>query len=210
MVPMSPIDRLEAKVKQLLGEVDIDGHGLGHALRVRRLASMIAREVGADVEVVEAAALLHDLARALGCEENHAERSASMAAPLLVEAGMPPDKAARVVEVIRGHRYSSGSKPRSLEEAVLRDADMLDAMGAIGVMRAVAYGASRRRALYDLEDPFAEHRGLDDSKYTLDHFYTKLLKLAERMNTEAGRREALRRLKFLELFLEELRRELSL
>ena len=193
-----------------MGEVDVDGHGLGHALRVRRLASMIAREVGADVEVVEAAALLHDLARALGCEGDHAEASASLAEALMAEVGVPPDKAARVAEVIRGHRYSSRSKPRSLEEAVLRDADMLDAVGAIGVMRAVAYGASKHRALYDLEDPFAEHRGLDDSRYTLDHFYTKLVKLADHMNTEAGRREALRRLRFLEEFLEELRRELSL
>ena len=206
---MRPLERLEAKLRELLGERDVDGHGLTHALRVRRLARDLALKVGADVEVVEAAALLHDVARALGIEGDHAERSASIALPLMIEAGISEEKAVKAAEIIRRHRYSSRRDVASLEEAVLRDADMLDAMGAIGVARAVAYGALRGRSLYDLEDPFAQRRTPDDSKYTLDHFYVELLRLKELMNTEEGRRRAERRTRFLKLFLEELMLDLE-
>ncbi len=196
---------LEAKVKELANR-DVDGHGLTHLYRVRDLALKIAKAEGADLEVVEAAALLHDLARG---SANHASASARLARKLLREAGFPEGKVEKVVEAIEAHSYSGGREPRSLEAVILRDADLLDAAGAIGVLRAACYGALKGRELLCLEDPFAESRPLDDSRYTLDHFYTKLLKVDELVKTKEARIEAERRVKFLRRFLDELRREVG-
>lgn len=204
-----PITMLERKIKELLKDVDVDGHGLTHALRVRKLARKLAEDEEIDVEVVEAAALLHDLARALRLEGDHAEVSAELAHQLLEEVGFPEAKMNKVIEAIKGHRYTANMAPRSPEAAVLKDADMLDALGAIGVLRAIAFGATRGRSLYHFEDPFAEKRELDDDKYTLDHFYTKLLKLKKAMKTKRGRKEAERRTRFLKAFLKELKTEIE-
>ncbi len=167
---------------------DDDVHGLGHALRVKKIARRIALEEGADVEVVEIASLLHDIAR--GVEGDHAEVGAEMARRILEDLGY--DKVEEVVHAIRAHRFKGGIEARTLEARILQDADRIDALGAVGIYRAICHGCEVGRRLRD----------------TLNHIREKLLKIPETLNTDAGRRMAKERLEFVLSFLEEIEREL--
>jgi len=105
-----------------------------------------------------------------------------------------------------------GIEPRTLEAKVVRDADRLDSLGAIGILRWAVTGAVRRTSdtqSYHLDDPFAEWHTLDDRRYMLDHFFTKLLKLNKTMSTQAGSALAKQRTAFMHFYLDEFRRELE-
>ena len=188
-------------------------HGFDHVERVVSLCRWLSEELSLSLReraLLEAAAWLHDVAMAIyGTKEGHAERSAEIAAGVLKDI-LPSKDLETVVSAIREHSWGQGSPPSSRVSAMLQDADRLDALGAIGLYRVLVYGAFRGRTLYHPEDPFAERREADDSRYTIDHFFLKLLKLKEYMNTEPAKREAERRTELLKAFLDELRRELSL
>ena len=95
----------------------------------------------------------------------------------------------------------------------MRDADRLDGLGAIGILRWAITGTIRRTPQtrsYHPDDPFAEQRQPDDRLFMLDHFFTKLLKLADSMSTETGRKMAQQRTAFMRTYLEEFRRELEI
>lgn len=187
-------------------------HDLSHSLRVALLAHRITGEEGADGDVVVAAALLHDL---VWVPKNHADspRTADMSAELVPGfcAGLPrvAEKAERIAAAILTHSFSGGGVPASLEARIVQDADRLEALGAIGIARVFATGASFGAALWHSGDPFAEHRELDDKAFSLDHFERKLLKLAEGMNTATGKRMAQDRQSTLLGFLQALRKELA-
>lgn len=187
-------------------------HDLGHALRVARMAEVLALESGADAECCVAAALLHDL---VYLPKNHPDspRTAILGAEQALEwARATPALASRseaIAAAIATHSFSGGAQPRSLEGAVLQDADRLEAIGAIGLARCFATGGAMGADLWHGEDPWAEHRPLDDKRFSLDHFEQKLLRLAGRMNTEAGRQRAQIRHQVLVAFLESLRQELG-
>ena len=91
----------------------------------------------------------------------------------------------------------------------MQDADRLDALGAVGLARCIAVGAALGRPLYEPDDPFCRSRAPDDRGASVDHFYTKLLTLADTMQTPAGRREAERRTAFLRAFIAQLESELA-
>lgn len=114
---------------------------------------------------------------------------------------------------IQDHSYSaslaSGKSPRSLLGECLQDADRLEAVGAIGLYRVIATGVSMGAALFDAEDPWAERRELDDKKYSIDHFFTKLFKLPETFRTETAKVEAMKRADFLRTFVAQLKHELN-
>jgi len=93
---------------------------------------------------------------------------------------------------------------------VVQDADRLDSLGAIGIARCLLVGGRLDRPLCDADDPFCERRSPDDALYTLDHFYTKLLKLPATMQTAAGRAEAERRAGLMQEYLDALRAEILL
>ncbi|NIU88259.1 MAG: phosphohydrolase, partial [Nitrosopumilaceae archaeon] len=88
----------------------------------------------------------------------------------------------------------------------MQDADRLDALGSIGIVRAFTVGGSEKRRLYNNKDPFCLSRKPDDKDCTLDHFYKKLLRLESMMNTKTAKLEAKRRIKFMNEFLAELKR----
>lgn len=187
-------------------------HGLGHILRVARLAEELAAEAQADAEVCVAAALLHDLVYR---PKNHPESplTARMAADLVPQwcretAGLAA-KAEAISAAVATHSWSGGLAPGSLEAAVLQDADRLEALGAIGIARVFATGGSFGAGLWHPEDPWAEARDLDDKAWSLDHFERKLLKLAAGMSTAAGRRRAEGRQRIMLAYLEDLRAELG-
>ena len=187
-------------------------HDLGHMLRVARLALRMATEEGADPEVCMAAALLHDLVYR---PKNHPEspQTAQMAADLVPRwCRETPDlegRAEAIAAAVASHSWSGGGTPGSLEAAVVQDADRLEALGAIGIARVFATGASFGAGLWHPEAPWGEGRELDDKAWSLDHFEKKLLKLADGMKTAAGRRLAGDRQRAMLAFLAALRAELA-
>ena len=176
------------------------------------LCHWIGQKEKADLEILSAAAILHDV---VNLPKNHPERltaskkAAEKSKDLLATAGFTSGEIAAITCVIEEHSYSLGKKPSSIESAVLQDSDKLDAMGAIGIMRAVTCGSRMGASFYNVQDPFSQNRTLDDKKYTVDHFYTKLLKLSELMNTATAKAEAQRRTQFMELFLDNLKIEMN-
>ena len=173
---------------------DASGHDFYHTLRVYRLAARIAQEEGADMETVQLAALLHDV-------DDHklspdTAEGQQRAAGFLLCRGMHEERIREICGIISQISFSRNrGRPTTLEGMCVQDADRLDAMGAIGIARAFAYGGSRGRAIHD---PNGE-----DSETTICHFYDKLLLLKDRMNTESGRKLALERHRYLREFLEE-------
>ncbi len=181
-------------------------HDQYHVERVYNLALRLAREESADLDVVRAAVLLHDTARALEDEgkiEDHAREGARMARRILQEVNFPRDKLDRVVDCIEVHRFRNGLTPRSLEAKVLQDADRLDILGAIGIARVFARGGWSNKPIYDPSIlPKDEYDGRSDT--SVNHIVEKLLKVKKTMNTVAARKIAEERHKYVEQFLQRL------
>jgi uncharacterized protein len=188
------------------------GHGLVHLKRVVSTALALADAEAARIEVVLPAAWLHDCVQVAKDSPDRPRASrlaAAHAVSFLQSAGYPPDALPGIAHAIEAHSYSAGIPPRTIEARVVQDADRLDALGAIGVARCIAVGSALGRQLYEPDDPFCESRAPDDAGASIDHFYTKLLKLAATMQTEAGRQEAERRTAFIRAFIGQLRSEIG-
>lgn len=199
-------------VQQRFAEVNDPAHGWEHVRRVYNLALHLAEQEGADPFIAGIAALLHDIGRLAHDEtKHHAQLSVEMAARLLRSYALGQDEVEAILHAISAHSYSQKVLPRTLEARVVRDADRLDGLGAIGIARWAITGTVRRTPqtrTYHPDDPFAEQHEPDDSIYMLDHFYTKLLKLVETMATRTGRAIAEQRTAFMRTYLEEFRSEL--
>lgn len=187
-------------------------HDSHHFRRVWRLAQEIcATEPEADKLVVLAASFFHDC---VSLPKNHPDRSkastlaAEKAVGMLREFNFPEEKLAGVAHAIEAHSFSAGLEAKTLEAKIVRDADRLEALGAIGVARVFTVGAAIRAAPFHSADPFAENRELNDREYTLDHFYTKLFQLERSLKTEHGRKLGRERTAFMHGFVEQLRDEL--
>lgn len=183
---------------------DASGHDLDHAWRVFTLGVRIAEAEGADVEVVGAAALVHDLHRTM-CEPGeyvHPEETLDEVREILERAGFPESKVEAVCHCVAVHdEYDFRGDPdrtETLEARVLRDADNLDAMGAVGIARNFAFTGLAGNPLWDPTEE--DYSGVG-------HFYDKLLKLDAEMHTERGRELAAGRHEFLESFVERFERE---
>lgn len=192
-------------------------HGFDHILRVYRLAERIAQAEGADVEIVRAAALLHDVEGSQ--PEDHAARAAhhhsaaDFARRVLLAEGWPEDRIQAVEHCIRAHRFRDPrEQPQTLEARVLFDADKLDAIGAIGVARSIAYAVQRGEPLYTLPSRRFRQRGEKEpgEPHTPYHeFLFKLGKIKERLYTPTGRALAEARHRFLENFFTQWEAELN-
>ena len=188
-------------------------HDLAHLDRVWENARKLAAEEGVPVDATLAgAAWLHDLV-ALPKDDprrSAASRlSAEAAAPILSDLGLAPDQVEAARHAIEAHSFSAGIQPRTPLARVIQDADRLDALGAVGLARCLTVGASLGRPLYDPDDPFARDRPLDDTRWTIDHFATKLLTLPASMQTATGRALALDRTRPLRAFLADLAGEIG-
>ena len=190
---MSTYKRVESKVLASLREGE-GSHDVWHIRRVVGLAEKIAREEGADVERAKLIALLHEVE-----DDKVAFLSKEEALRLLREEGV--ERAEEIVEEAAAISWRKGAKPKTLEGLIAEDADRLDAMGAIGIARAFAYGGKKGRPLYDPTMP------MDRDASSLHHFFTKLLKLKESLNTATAKRMAERRHAFLLSFVEEFLEE---
>ncbi len=188
------------------------GHGLVHVRRVVATASQLCAAEGARGAIVLPAAWLHDcvhVAKDSPQRANASRIAAARAVEFLETAGYPSGCLPDIRHAIEAHSFSAGIAPRTVEAKVVQDADRIDALGAIGIARCIAVGATLGRPIYQAADPFCTAREPDDAGSSIDHFYTKLLKLAETMQTVAGRREAERRSAFMRGYLEQLRSEIG-
>ena len=186
-------------------------HDTAHALRV---AHWTLRLGGDEVDAREAvaAALLHDAVNPPKDSPERAlasTRSAELARTRLPSLGFTPVATERIADAIRDHSFSRGAVPATALGRALQDADRLEALGAIGLLRCVSTGVRMGGAWFHAEDPWARARPLDDARYSVDHFFAKLLTLPATMRTEAGRAEAERRAAFLGEFLARLGDELG-
>ena len=187
-------------------------HDILHTERVVNNAKLLAKECDADLTILVPAAWLHDC---VILPKNHPDRkkastlAAEKARPFLKSENIPPEKIDSICHAIESHSYSAGIPPQTTEAKIVCDADRLDALGAIGLARCLMTGGKLGRPLYHPEDPFCENRQPDDSQWTIDHFYAKLLKLPETMQTVSGKKEALKRVSILEEYLGQLSDELQ-
>jgi len=180
-------------------------HDWGHVLRVLALAERMAEMEGADVEIVRTAAILHDIARD-DSHEDHAQAGAERARLLL--AGHPLEKIEAVAHAIAAHRFRSGPAPQTLEAKIVHDADKLDAIGAVGVARAFAFGGLNGQRLWAEVPPgYVESDATRDEHTPIHEYEIKLAKIRGRLLTDSGRRLADERHAFMVAFFKRLEME---
>ena len=190
-------ERLIERVKAIqTGEAT--GHDWYHTYRVAGMSRQIGEMEDCSMDIVLAAAYLHDVAdHKFGYTK---ESRGELLRELMTEAELPADLQEDVLEVVESISFSEGvpcSERLQKESDVVKDADRLDALGAIGIARTFAYGGKVKRPIYDPADP----------ANSLQHFDDKLLLLADGMRTKAGKRLAQARHAFLVQFKEEFLKE---
>ena len=193
-------------------------HDAEHLRRVHHWAMRLAPSAGADFDLAGATALVHDLVfvpKDAADRAQGGERSAAAAPAVLAAAGYFPLEIAQIAEAVRTSSWSRGLAPTNALGVVLQDADRLDAIGAIGLLRTAACGQFMSRPeqpgrLYHPTDPLAlSGRQLDDRTQVVDHLHAKLLRLVDGMQLPEARVEATRRHAWLRAFLVELNAELN-
>jgi uncharacterized protein len=144
------------KIKQIATEElkDCAAHDIDHVMRVYNLAMAIVKsEAGADLEVLQAAVLLHDIGGAKEVNDptgntDHAIVSREMAKPILENLGFSQEKIVHIQDCILSHRYRNDHEPKTIEAKVLFDADKLDGIGAIGIARGYAWVGRHSAKIY--------------------------------------------------------------
>ncbi|MBX4204646.1 MAG: HD domain-containing protein [Candidatus Doudnabacteria bacterium] len=185
-------------VKGVLAD-EATGHDWYHIERVVRNAKLIGKKEKADLFVVELAALLHDIAD----WKFHADPDAGVKLTVkkLKSLKVPKsiiDQVAYIVQYISFKVGKNTHRMTTIEGKVVQDADRLDALGAIGIARAFAYGGYKKRMIYDPKK---------ENETTIGHFYEKILWLTDLMNTKTGYNLALKREKFVKDFLKQFYKE---
>lgn len=187
-------------------------HDQSHLMRVWKLVRQIsATEAEVDMESLAIATLFHDC---VSVEKNSSQRaiasrlSAEATRGLLRQVGWQEERIEAVAHAIEAHSFSAGIEPRTREAAILRDADRLDALGALGIARVFYVAGRLGTPLYDVSDPFAERRPYDDRRFAIDHFETKLFKLTDGLMTKAGKEIGRRRTDLMRAFVSDFAREI--
>ncbi|MBO0469054.1 HD domain-containing protein [Enterococcus sp. DIV0242_7C1] len=208
---MQTIDVLKAFVRSKLRE-DQSGHGMDHIERVVRNAQKIIQTQACDEFVVVAAAYLHDVADEKLVEDQ--EKAYQEIKEVLQVNGVPVEKIEHILYIIKNLSFSQefeGKKTElSIEGQIVQDADRLDAMGAIGIIRTIYYGGHKGNKIYDsaikprLLQNKSEYR---EESTVINHFYEKILLLNDRLNTPYAKKIGKQRQEFLEKFLKEFLEE---
>lgn len=186
------------------------GHDWWHIYRVWQNAKAIVKEEGGNVFVIELAALLHDIA---DHKFHNGDESVGpkIATAFLLSLDVFQDVIHQVIQIMEEISFSKGMLPSSLEGRIVQDADRLDAIGAIGIARAFAYGGYKEREIYNPDIPSTEYASKEEYKKntnpTVNHFYEKLLLLKDLMNTAKGKAMAEERHIFMKNYLEQFYQE---
>ncbi|PKO88641.1 MAG: phosphohydrolase [Betaproteobacteria bacterium HGW-Betaproteobacteria-12] len=200
------VSRVAAHIKACF-LAESSGHDWHHIHRVWQLARQIAEREGADRQIAELGALVHDIAdwKFHDGDDSVGPREAEI---LLTREGAAPEVIAAVVDIVATISYKGAgvtTAMRTLEGRCVQDADRLDAIGAIGIARCFAYGGHAGRLMHDPDEAPVLHQSAAAYKASkgasLNHFYEKLLLLKDRMNTPTGRALAEPRHRFMEEFV---------
>lgn len=193
--------------KEFKGEAT--GHDYWHMMRVWQMAKNIAKSEGGNLFVIELGALLHDIDD-WKFNSGSIKAGSDKATLLLKNYDVDNEIIDQVCYIIDNISFKGAlvkNKMKTIEGKIVQDADKLDAMGAIGIARVFAYGGKSGRKIYDpkikprMHSSFEEYK--NNNSASINHFYEKLLLLKDRMNTKTGKKMAVQRHKFLELFLRE-------
>lgn len=226
------------KVKKLTGrygkiqkivekELSCNAHDMDHTMRVYELALNLAKdEKGVDLDILKISALLHDIARVKEDVDKtgkicHAKESAKMSEEILLKLGYNKDKVDKIKSCILGHRYKTGYRPDTIEGKILFDSDKIDSLGAISIVRSVMWIQRNSASMFPKMD-FKKYvksnlfggveggRIKDSSKHCLYYEHEiKTKKIPSMMFTKSGKKIARKRLKFNEIFLERLNKEVD-
>jgi len=203
------MDHLMNKVREVYAQFDAS-HDFQHIERVYQNAlAILHTQPTADVEVVKIAVLLHDVSDKKYTDSKEQEEQ------LIAELPVSEEKKRHIRDCIAQVSFNGGNEleATSLEAKIVRDADRLDAIGAIGIARTFAYGGAKGRKLYDKDED--ARTNMSESEYrqkntaSVTHFYEKLLLLKDLMVTEKGKQMALERHQFMESFLKQLQHEIG-
>ncbi len=201
---------LEAKI-QSLATADDPAHDLLHFKRVVATAKKLCAAEGGNMDIVVPAAWLHDFIIVPKNDPRRSQASrlsAEAAIEFLKTIHYPKEFYPSIGHAIEAHSFSANITPRILEAKIVQDADRLDGIGAIGVARCFATSGLLKRSFYSLQDPFCATRTPDDQTFTVDHFYKKLFKTAETLQTSAGRFEGEKRVASMQSYLDHLASEI--
>ena len=186
---------------------DFSGHDFFHTMRVYQTATKIAMEEKADLQIVQLAALLHDVDDRKLSPETCENKDRAVA--YMRSKGLSEDTLTRVKDIIGEVSFAGTDSvvPKTLEGMCVQDADRLDALGAMGIARAFAYGGNHNRVMYDPEIPPALNMGKEEYQNhvstTVNHFYEKLFLLKDMMNTESAKRIAGHREQYMREYIDE-------
>lgn len=207
-------DQLQDQCLDYLGEVMASdpAHDITHVKRVVQNTVILTKAENGNAAISIPAAWLHDcvsVAKDSPLRKQASKLAADEAVRFLESIRYSAELLPKIHHAIEAHSFSANLPTQTLEARIVQDADRLEAVGAIGIARCFLTGGSMGTPLYEPSDPFADDRELDDKSFTLDHFYCKLLGLADTMKTEAGKAEAIRRTDYMKAFLQQLGMEIG-
>lgn len=200
--------KTEEYVKQFL-DGEASGHDWWHIHRVRQMALNLASEQSCNLFIIEMAALLHDLA-----DDKITNDGISHVQNWLKQLQIDEADIDHIMEIITTMSFKGGQTKhvmKTIEGKIVQDADRLDAIGAIGIARTFAYAGNRHHPIYHPDLPIRDTMTYDEYRNgessAINHFYEKLLKLADQMNTKKAKKLAMERHAFLEQFLSQFFKE---
>ena len=189
-------------------ESDYSGHDFYHTMRVYKTAVQIAVRENADILTVQLAALLHDVDDIKLSPTTYSVKK--NAVDFMKQNKLSDEIINSVCKIIEEVSFAGSDSvvPSSIEGKCVQDADRLDAIGAVGIARAFAYGGNKGRKMYDpdikpMTNMNKEQYRQNDNSTTINHFYEKLLLLKDMMNTETAKKIAERRHAFMQTYLDE-------
>ena len=197
------IESIKQDIKELYKD-ESSGHDYDHSMRVFNNSLLISKDMKCDVFVIGVASLLHDVDDPKIFHTINYEN----AKKIMEKYSLDIEVIKKVIDIIDCVSFKGGNfkKPRTIEGEVVQDADRLDAIGAIGIARAFTYGGYHQRKMYDPEilprDKMSIEEYRSSNGTTINHFYEKLLKLENTMNTESAKEIAKVRTEFLNEYLD--------
>ena len=214
------------KIKEVVEKkLSCSAHSMDHVMRVYSLCLRLAEDENIDLNILQASALLHDIARVkedndLTGNTDHAILSSKMAAPILQDLGFSENKIKHIQDCIISHRYRTGNKPNTKEAQILFDADKLDALGALGIARGFVWVGRNNAKIYsnvDINEYIKNNLGGDINGRIQDkikhspqiEFETKLKFLVNKLYTKKAKEIARERTEFYKKFLDRLEKEIN-
>ncbi|XOV67947.1 MAG: HD domain-containing protein [Fluviicola sp.] len=209
---MNILEKVENAIREQFLD-DATGHDWYHIQRVVNMSKYLQSKEGGDLEIIELAALLHDISDHK-FNGGKLDEGGKVAFELLKSFDYPEDRALQVKYIVDNVSFKGANteaEMNSLEGRIVQDADRLDAIGAIGIGRTFAYGGHKGQAMYDpkieskLHDSFDEYA--NSTGTTINHFYEKLLLLSDRLNTKTAQKIGAERHQLMERFLNDFLNE---